>query len=142
MERYLTSDLGAAIVGSGVGKGPGPEIMAASSFDATRVYSTDNEYVGDIKEIMIDVPHGSVAYVVLATGGFLGMGEMLHAIPWSALVMDTDAKCFRVGLSANRIKYGPGFHKDNWPSMVDEQWAIDVHRYYEREPYWLVQPAP
>ncbi len=132
----LTSNQGAAIVGSGVGEGPGPEVMAASSLDDTKVYASDGEHVGEIKEVMIDVQAGRVAYAVLTTGGFLGIGDTLHAIPWSALVMDTDAKCFRLGLTADRIKDAPGFNKDSWPSMADPQWAADVYRYYERDPYW------
>jgi sporulation protein YlmC with PRC-barrel domain len=112
MDPNLTSNQGAAIVGGGVGEGPGPEIMAASTLDDTKVYSSDDQHVGEIKEIMIDVPRGRVAYAVLTTGGFLGM-------------------------TADRIKNAPGFNKDSWPRMADQQWATDVHRYYEREPYWM-----
>ncbi|MEN7529501.1 PRC-barrel domain-containing protein [Cupriavidus sp. DL-D2] len=132
----MTSDQGAGIVGTGIGDGPGPEVMAASSLDSTKVYSSDDEHVGEIKEIMIDVQAGRVAYAVLTTGGFLGIGDTLHAIPWSALVMDTDAKCFRIGLTADRIKDAPGFNKDSWPSMADPQWGAAVYKYYERDPYW------
>lgn len=136
----LGTNQGAAIVGSGVGEGPGPEVMAASSLDGTKVYSSDDEHVGEIKDIMIDMRRGRVAYAVLTTGGFLGIGDTLHAIPWSALVMDTDAKCFRIGLTADRIKNAPGFNKDSWPSMADTQWATTVHTYYQRDPYWIGSP--
>jgi len=138
----LGSHSGATIVGAGVGAGPGPEVMAASSLDGTKVYSSDNEHVGEIKEIMIDVQGGRVAYAVLTTGGFLGIGDTLHAIPWSALVMDTDAKCFRLGLTAERIKDAPGFNKDSWPRMADPQWAADLYSYYERTPYWTEPGGP
>ncbi|PLQ00481.1 photosystem reaction center subunit H [Cupriavidus pauculus] len=131
-----SSSQGAAIVGSGIGDGPGPEVMAASSLDGTKVYSSDDEHVGEIKEIMIDVQSGRVAYAVLTTGGFLGIGDTLHAIPWGALVMDTDVECFRIGVTAQRIKDAPGFNKDNWPLMADPQWATAVHQYYDRDPYW------
>jgi hypothetical protein len=39
-----------------------------------------NEDAGLIKEIMVDVPSGRVAYVVLSVGGSLGMGDRLFAI--------------------------------------------------------------
>jgi hypothetical protein len=79
---------------------------------------------------------------VLATGGFLGIGDTLHAIPWGALVMDTDAKCFRLGLTADRIKSSPGFDKDQWPGMADPAWASSVYTYYGSDPYWLDSPLP
>lgn len=140
MQTQSPSSEGAAIIGSGVGEGPGPEVMAASSLDGTKAYSSDGEHVGKISEIMLDVPHGRIAYAVLTTGGFLGMGDTLHAIPWSALVMDTDEKCFRIAVTADRIKAAPGFNKDSWPSMADPQWGRSLHEYYGRDPYWVSPP--
>jgi sporulation protein YlmC with PRC-barrel domain len=127
---------GANIVGVGIGDGPGPDVMAASTLDGNKVMSSDGEHVGKISDIMLDVRGGRIAYAVLSTGGFLGIGDTLHAIPWSALTLDTDDKCFVLDASAERIKNAPGFDKDNWPSMVDMQWGTSVHEYYNRPPYW------
>ncbi|WP_175130769.1 PRC-barrel domain-containing protein, partial [Paraburkholderia rhynchosiae] len=84
---------GANIVGSGTGEGPGPDVMAAATLDDTQVVSSDGEDIGKISDIMLDVRSGRIAYAVLSEGGFLGMGTNLHAIPWNALTLDTDAKC-------------------------------------------------
>src|SRR6201998_4915367 len=87
---------GADIVGEGIGKGPGPDVMAAATLDGNKVMSSDGEHVGKISDIMLDVRNGRIAYAVLSEGGFLGMGSNLHAIPWSALTLDTDEKSFLV----------------------------------------------
>jgi sporulation protein YlmC with PRC-barrel domain len=110
--------------------------MAASTLDGTKVMSSDGEHIGKISDIMLDVRSGRIAYAVLAEGGFLGMGSTLHAIPWSALTLDTDEKCFFVDITAKQIKSEPGFDKDHWPSMADAQWGATVHQYYNRDPYW------
>ncbi|HTR07341.1 MAG TPA: PRC-barrel domain-containing protein [Paraburkholderia sp.] len=128
---------GATIVGGGVGKGPGPEVMAAATLDGNKVVSSDGEHIGKISDIMVDVRDGRVAYAVLSEGGFLGMGSSLHAIPWGALTLDTAEKVFRVDITAQRIKDDPGFDKDHWPSMADPQWGSQLHEYYNRQPYWL-----
>jgi sporulation protein YlmC with PRC-barrel domain len=127
---------GARIVGSGAGEGPGPDIMASASLDGNKVMSLDGEHVGKISDIMLDVRSGRIAYAVLSEGGFLGMGSTLHAIPWNALTLDTDEKCFRVDIAAQKIKVEPGFDKDHWPSMADITWGSELHRYYNRDPYW------
>lgn len=114
---------GADIVGGGVGGGPGPEIMAAATLDGNKVVSSDGEHVGKISDIMLDVRSGRVAYAVLSKGGFLGMGNTLHAIPWGALTLDTAEKCFRVDIAAQRIKDDRGLDKDHWPSKADQTWA-------------------
>lgn len=127
---------GANIVGMGVGEGPGPDVMAAATLDGNKVTSSDGEHVGKISDIMLDVRSGRIAYAVLSTGGFLGIGDTLHAIPWSALTLDTDDRCFVLDASAERIRNGPRFDKDHWPSMADVQWGATVHAYYNRSPYW------
>lgn len=127
---------GARIAGTGVGEGPGPDVMAAASLDGNKVLSSDGEDLGNISDIMLDVRGGRIAYAVLKAGGFLGMGGTLHAIPWSALTLDTDEKCFHLDATAERVKSAPGFDKDHWPSMADPQWGTSVHQFYEREPYW------
>src|SRR5579863_312793 len=68
---------GANIVGRGRGDGPGPDVMASSSLESTQVITSDGEDVGKIKEIMLDVRHGRIAYAVLSSGGFLGIGDTL-----------------------------------------------------------------
>jgi sporulation protein YlmC with PRC-barrel domain len=133
---------GAAIVGRGVGDGPGPDVMGASTLEGDKVYSSDGEHVGKISEIMLDVRGGRIAYAVLTSGGFLGMGDTLHAIPWGALTLDTDEKCFRIGVTAQRIKDAPGFDKDSWPAMADPQWGTTLHEYYGRNPYWIGEGGP
>jgi sporulation protein YlmC with PRC-barrel domain len=132
---------GANIVGSGVGDGPGPDVMAASTLDGTKVMSSDGEHVGKISDIMLDVRSGRIAYAVLAERGFLGMGNNLHAIPWSALTLDTDDKCFVVDIAAQRIKDEQGFDEDHWPTMADARWGTTVHQYYNRDPYWSASRA-
>ncbi|WP_112175349.1 PRC-barrel domain-containing protein [Paraburkholderia unamae] len=133
---------GAKIVGGGVGEGPGPDIMASATLDGNKVMSSDGEHVGKISDIMLDVRGGRVAYAVLSEGGFLGMGNTLHAIPWNALTLDTAEKCFRVDITAQRIKDDPGFDKDHWPAMADTAWGTQMHDYYGRRPYWLSSTDP
>jgi sporulation protein YlmC with PRC-barrel domain len=127
------------IIGSRLGDdsdGPGPEIMAASTLEGDDVVNGKGEDLGDIKEIMIDVPSGRVAYAVLSSGGLLGMGDKLYAIPWQALTLDTERKCFILDVDAERLKAAPGFDKDHWPSMADTTWASEVHAYYGQPNYW------
>jgi hypothetical protein len=86
---------------------------------------------------MLDVRGGRIAYAVLSSGGFLGMGHTLYAIPWGALTLDAGEKCFRLDITADRIKNAPGFDKDHWPTMSDPQWGSSLHEYYNQRPYWL-----
>jgi sporulation protein YlmC with PRC-barrel domain len=136
--RNMAGAGGQAIVGTQTLQtdGPGPQIMASSTLEGNDVVNRQGEDLGTIKEIMIDVPRGRVAYAVLSSGGFLGIGDRLFAIPWTALTLDIDRKCFVLDVDAERLKNAPGFDKDHWPSMADTAWASEVHDYYGQPTYW------
>jgi len=128
---------GAHIVGGeGNTSGPGPEVMAADTLQGDKVVNHENEELGKIEDIMIDVQRGSVAYAVMSCGGFLGLGDKLFAIPWSALTLDADRHCFVLDADKERFEKAPGFDKDRWPSMADTAWASRIHEYYGVRPYW------
>lgn len=110
--------------------GPGPALMGADTLLGNDVYNRDDEDLGDIKEIMIDMNSGRVAYAVLSYGGLLGMGDKLFAVPWAALVLDTENKRFTLNVPKASLANAPGFDKDNWPSMADKAWATGVHKFY------------
>ena len=116
--------------------GPGPEVMGASSFQNEKVVNRQGEALGEIEEIMLDVRGGRIAYAVLAVSGVLGFGEKFFAIPWRALTLDADRKCFVLDVDKDRLKNAPGFDKEHWPSMADPRWASELHDYYGTAPYW------
>ncbi len=64
------------------------------------------------------------------------IGDKLFAIPWSALRLDTDAKCCVLDVPNEHLEQASGFDKDRWPSMADRQWAEEIHGYYGARPYW------
>jgi len=114
----------------GSSTGPGPALMGADTLIGDGVVNAAEEDLGDIKEIMLDMQTGQVAYAVLAFGGFLGMGEKLFAVPWQALHLDTVNKRFVLNVDKDRLKSAPGFDKDAWPDMSDMSWASGIHSFY------------
>ena len=113
--------------------GPGPQVMGADTLLGNDVYNSDGEDLGDIKEFMIEMSTGKVAYAVLSFGGMLGMGDKLFAVPWKALTLDTANKRFTLNVPKASLKDAPGFDKDHWPSMADDTWARGVHKFYGTE---------
>ncbi len=110
--------------------GPGPGLMGADTLNGNNVYNKDGEDLGDIKEFMIDMASGKVAYAVLSFGGLLGMGDKLFAVPWAALTLDTLNKRFTLNIQKDALKDAPGFDKEHWPSMSDSTWASGVQKFY------------
>ena len=115
--------------------GPGPGLMGADTLMGNDVYNGDDEDLGDVKEIMLDMSTGRISYAVLSFGGVLGMGEKLFAVPWDALQLDTENKRFTLNVKKESLDQAPGFDKDSWPDMADQAWAKGIHDYYGTKPH-------
>jgi sporulation protein YlmC with PRC-barrel domain len=60
-------------------------IVKTQEVIGTPVYNLKNQKLGAIENVALDPNSGQIAYVALATGGFLGLGEKLVAVPWKQL---------------------------------------------------------
>lgn len=116
--------------GASSSPGPGPALMGADTLIGDSVVNGAEEDLGDIKEIMLDMHTGQVAYAVLSFGGFLGLGQKLFAVPWNALHLDTLNHRFVLNVEKDRLQNAPGFDPDAWPDMSDVTWAHQIHTFY------------
>ncbi|HEX6222357.1 MAG TPA: PRC-barrel domain-containing protein [Acidimicrobiia bacterium] len=110
--------------------------LSAGTITGDKARNPAGEKLGHIEELVIDLQDGRVNYAVLASGGFLGLGDKYFAIPWDLLTIDTDAHEIVIDVSKETLENAPGFDKDDWPDVHDRSWLGDVYRYYGREPYW------
>lgn len=65
--------------------------MLSSNLIGTDVYSTANENIGEVNDLVLD-QNGNVSALVIGVGGFLGIGEKNVAIPFQAVDMSMRAK--------------------------------------------------
>ena len=113
-----------------IGSGNQTRVLTAHSIIGDDVVNTAGEHVGDIKDLMIDVTKGSIAYAVLDFGGFLGIGSKYFAVPWGSFTVDEDNKRLVLNVSKERLEGSPGFDKDNWPMSSDAAFYASVNQYY------------
>ena len=104
--------------------------LTASTIIGDKVHNHLNEDLGEIKELMIDVNSGAIEYVVLAYGGFIGMGSKFFAIPFQALEIDTENHAFILRQSKDVLEKAPGFDKDHWPETNFHSTASSSSTYW------------
>lgn len=113
-----------------------PRVRRASSITGSAVRNLKGDELGKIEDLMMDTASGRIAYVVLAYGGFLGMGGKFFAIPWEALMRRSNDEEYIPDLDEEVLKNAPGFDKDHWPTTVDTTWLSSVYTHYGYTPYW------
>lgn len=94
----------------------------------TNVLNRHGDKVGDVKDVVLD-NNGAIAYVIVSTGGFLGVGDRLHAVPWSALD-SRGKKDFFIDIDKASLQKAPSFTSHEWPNFADEQWLSNNRRFY------------
>jgi sporulation protein YlmC with PRC-barrel domain len=113
-----------------------PRLMTAGHLAGTKVINRQDEPLGEVEDVVIDVPRGCIAYAAMASGGFLGLGERLFAVPWTALRYDAGRQCFVMDARKEIFENAPGFDRHRWPTQPQRDWDVDVHHYYGAPPYW------
>lgn len=107
-------------------------LIRASQLMNVAVYNNADEQVGTISDIVLDKQTGQARYAAVSTGGFLGLGDALHAIPFKALkstVRDGD-ETFILNVDSDHLSNAKGFDQDNWPNMGDRNWQQTNDRQY------------
>lgn len=116
-----------------------PPVLLATTMIGSKVVNPAGEELGNLKELVIDLEDGRIAYAVLSFGGFLGMGDKLFAIPWEALMFNADDQSFVLNVEKEVLKEAPGFDKERWPdnAQYEAGWLLDIYEYYGYSPYWV-----
>ncbi len=76
--------------------GQAPERPPARDAAGDRVLAPDGAALGHVDEVMIEPATGAVPFVLMARGGFLGLGQEWVPVPLSALAWDAEAGGYRL----------------------------------------------
>ena len=95
-----------------------------------------SDNLGAIHDLMIDKPPGKVAYAIMSFGGFLGMGNQYHPVPWPVLKYDTSLGGYVVDLDKQQLEGAPAYDVDAKPARGDRAYESEIHDYYGVGPYW------
>lgn len=100
-------------------------LISAEKVRGTTVYDSSGEKIGSIDDIVLTKVSGKVAYAVMSFGGFLGIGEKYHPLPWDALHYDTYLDGYQVGMTGEGFREAPAYSRaelsnHDWWTMTDD----------------------
>lgn len=103
------------------------------------LYTQTGDKLGEVKELAVDPHNARIAFAVVSTGGFLGIGDTLHAIPWEAVKAEpsasSEAKRLQVNITKERLEKAPEFKNDQWARMSEQAWISELYKYYGLRAY-------
>jgi hypothetical protein len=93
-------------------------LISSDKVEGRAVYDRRGEKLGSIHSVMLDKISEKVAYAVMSFGGFLGMGDRYHPLPWHVLTYDTGQGGYVVDLDRSRLEGAPTYRTSETPSST------------------------
>ena len=106
----------------------------ASDLIGMTVKNYQNEKLGKVEDLAVDVESGRVVQVILSTGGFIGIGDTLTAVPPGALHHDAANKVLLLDADVAKLQAAPKFEMSRWGECCDSNHLSGVYRHYGQEP--------
>ena len=107
-------------------------IALSDDIRGSNVKDADGEDLGTVDDLLIDATERKVRFVVVASGGFLGLGAQKSYIPVDA-VTGVDDDVVHIDQSKDRVRTAPAYD----PELInDRTYNEGVLEYYGLSPFW------
>ena len=100
------------------------------------VKDSQDQNIGRVDDLAIDLENGRLVEVIVSSGGFLGLGERTVAVPPAALRFDPADGVLRINVDKEKFKAAPDFAMSKWAEHSQSRHVAEVYRYYGQKPYF------
>jgi sporulation protein YlmC with PRC-barrel domain len=104
--------------------------IRASRVRGTEVYNAEGEHLGHIDDIVLGKRDGKAQYAIMSFGGFLGIGEKYHPLPWESLTYDPGRGGYVVSVSREQLEGAPSYAVEEEPDWADPDYGRRLRAYY------------
>jgi hypothetical protein len=111
-------------------------VQKASKVMGTPVKNLQDQKLGKVENLMVDVSAGRIVAVIISSGGYLGMGDELSAVPPTTLRFNTQHDNLQLDASKEMLASSPHFKANQWPDFTQPGYAGGVYHAYGVEPYF------
>ena len=116
------------------------EIRAAEHRRASDIIGMDivnmqDEKIGAVDDLAVDLSNGRVKAVIISSGGFIGIADELSIVPPSALTLTEEGDSFSANLTKDQLTNAPRFQGSKYPDLNDEKYMDNVYKAYNADSY-------
>ena len=105
-------------------------LISSSKVEGTAVYDRQGERLGTVSSFMVNKFTGQVAYAVMSFGGFLGIGEKYHPLPWNVLTYDESKGGYNIDLTSDQLRSAPSYSSEEMSRFGSTATDEKVDTYY------------
>ncbi len=101
------------------------------------VKGADGKKIGDVYDLAIAMDSGRIAYTIVSTGGFAGLGLKYAAVPQNAITLEPAMHVAHVNTDKATLQ-AHAFTSSRWPDLASPSYAQQLARAYNVEPSGIV----
>ena len=109
----------------------------ASDLMGMSVKNNQGEKLGKVEDLAVDLESGRIVEAIISTGGYMGKGKSLTAVPPEVLHQDVGHKILRLDVSGEKLAAAPRFDSAHWNQCTQSNRVTDVYGYYGIQPYFV-----
>jgi sporulation protein YlmC with PRC-barrel domain len=102
----------------------------------TAIKDHSGNKIGEVEDVMLDKTSNSILFAVVSFGGFLGMAEKYHPIPWSSLDSDEDEDAYVVNYTKEQLEAASVASIDELTRDDGMRLRERTYAYYKAPRYW------
>ena len=110
-------------------------LIGADEVLGADVVDCEGVRVGELKDLLLDLRLGRIAYGVVALERAPDWSEGLVAVPWNVLHYDSTGR-LKVNARKDWVEHAPSMQLDVMAALLDHEWAVFIHSYFGAKPYW------
>lgn len=117
-------------------------LILGSRVNGTPVFDKNGDRIGHVDDLSIERGTGRVVYAIMSFGGFLGIGEKFHPLPWSMLDFDPDLDGYVVPMDRAALESAPNYGREELVELGGaslrqyDQRIFEYYGPYGPMPYW------
>ena len=109
--------------------------IRAKKVIGTAVKDGSGRKIGVIEDVVLDKESNNIMFAVVGFGGFLGMNEKYHPLPWETLDYDETEGAYLVSYSKAQLEAAPAGSIEEL-TQNDGQFRERTFDYYKAPRYW------
>ncbi len=111
---------------------------ASNIYSDTDIVTQQGDEVGNVANIIVNLDQGQVTFLIVSSGGVLGVNTKYTVIPWAMIKLPPFQRPnnFIIQADMQKLKAAPGFNSLNAINSFGPNWE---QQYYS---YWNVSPLP
>ena len=105
-------------------------IVSVNRFIGMDIHNQQGETIGEVQDLVLNRQNGQIDYVVVSKGGFWGVGEERHAVPFKAFKTTPEGDALTLTIDENKLANAPKLER----GMSEAEYSRQINEYYGQAP--------